>query len=131
VRSTFVDPLRIRVIPLSSTEQSWIAEIDHHTAGCVSLGDAGTGIAELRLVVVEFEYRGLGLGRRLVHEALAFADRMRYRAVQIRLDGAAPGAASWLTSLGFVAEECASSGEGPSGGGLPSSVQYRIDLASA
>jgi len=130
VRSTFVDPLRIRVIPLSSTEQSWIADINGCAVGCVSLGDAGAGSADLRLVAVESEYRGLGLGRRLVHEALAFARRTGYQEVQIGLDGGSLGSAPWLTSLGFVPDPSAGSSVSTTGAVHASGGLFRITLAT-
>ena len=64
-------------------ERCWLAERDREIVGSVFLVDAGEGIAKLRLLYVEPEARGLGLGRRLVEEALRFAERAGYRRVAL------------------------------------------------
>lgn len=51
----------------------WIAERGGRVAGCVALTDEGEGVGKLRWVVLAPEVRGLGLGRRLVGEAVATA----------------------------------------------------------
>ena len=60
-------------------ERCWVAERDGEILGSVFVVDAGDGVARLRLLYVEPAARGLGLGRRLVEEALRFAARARYR----------------------------------------------------
>jgi GNAT superfamily N-acetyltransferase len=56
-------------------ERAWIAEIDGRPVGSVFCmrADRPGDVAQLRLLLVEPEARGLGLGRRLVDECLAFA----------------------------------------------------------
>ena len=56
-----------------------MAERDGEIVGSVFVVDAGDGVAKLRLLYVEPDARGLGLGRRLVEEALRFAARAGYR----------------------------------------------------
>src|SRR5689334_24628161 len=50
-------------------ERCWIAEVDGERAGCVMVvKDEEPGVARLRLLLVDPNGRGLGLGTRLVDE---------------------------------------------------------------
>ena len=62
-------------------ERFWVAERDGKLIGCVGLTGVSEERARLRLLYVEPEARGLGLGRRLVDACLAFARRAGYREV--------------------------------------------------
>ncbi|MEU6510809.1 bifunctional helix-turn-helix transcriptional regulator/GNAT family N-acetyltransferase [Streptomyces sp. NPDC046942] len=61
-------------------ERVWIAELAGRPAGCVMcVRDDAPGTARLRLLLVEPEARGLGLGDRLVGAVVDFARGVGYR----------------------------------------------------
>jgi DNA-binding MarR family transcriptional regulator/GNAT superfamily N-acetyltransferase len=64
-------------------ERCWVAERQGDILGSVFVVDAGDGVAKLRLLYVEPDARGSGLGRRLVDEALRFAARAGYRKITL------------------------------------------------
>ncbi|MRW90577.1 GNAT family N-acetyltransferase [Duganella sp. FT80W] len=65
-------------------EHCWIAEMAGHPVGCVALADSGEeGVAKLRLLLVEEQARGYGLGSRLVDECHKFARAAGYRKMRL------------------------------------------------
>jgi DNA-binding MarR family transcriptional regulator/ribosomal protein S18 acetylase RimI-like enzyme len=62
-------------------EAFWIAEVGGRRAGCVMCVErpGHPDTAQLRILLVEPAARGLGVGRRLVEECVAFARRAGYR----------------------------------------------------
>jgi GNAT superfamily N-acetyltransferase len=66
-----------------SRENCWIAERQGENVGCVMLVAETNDIARLRLLLVEPAARGLGIGARLVGEAIRFAGRAHYSKITL------------------------------------------------
>ena len=64
-------------------ERCWIAERDGENAGSVLLVKDSEQVARLRLLIVEPQARGLGIGARLVQECVQFARTAGYRKITL------------------------------------------------
>jgi GNAT superfamily N-acetyltransferase len=86
-------------------ERGWIAEVDGGRAGCVLCCAAGPDTAQLRVLLVTPQARGLGLGARLVDEALGFARAAGFARMKLWTNHPLTAARSIYQSRGFTLVE--------------------------
>ncbi|MFD0060936.1 GNAT family N-acetyltransferase [Streptomyces sp. NPDC056637] len=91
----------------SGPQAAWIAEVDGARAGCVFCVRHDDRTAKLRLLLVDPDARGLGLGARLVEECLQFAREAGYEAITLWTNDVLGSARRIYQKHGFqlVAEE--------------------------
>lgn len=85
----------------ATRERGWIAEIDGENVGSLMLANDGDGVARLRLLLVEPRARGLGIGARLVDEAIRFARSAGYRKIALWTHSVLTAARHIYQSAGF------------------------------
>ncbi|MGH2985264.1 MAG: GNAT family N-acetyltransferase [Solirubrobacterales bacterium] len=83
------------------SEALWIVERRGEHAGSLALTDEGEGMAALRWFVLDPELRGLGLGRRLVAEAVELAERAGYEGIGLETFSELRAAAHLYRQAGF------------------------------
>jgi ribosomal protein S18 acetylase RimI-like enzyme len=82
-------------------QRLWIAERDGRIVGCVAIVAASPRTAQLRWFLVDPSTRGLGLGKRLLGEAVAFCKDCGYADVILWTESALTAAAHLYQSAGF------------------------------
>lgn len=82
-----------------------ILEYNGNPAGCVAITHASADTAQYRYFFVEPELRGIGAGRRLLNEALAFCKEKKYSHVFLWTVSAQETARSLYKSAGFELTE--------------------------
>ncbi len=85
-------------------EAGWIAELDGRRVGCVFCVAADETTAQLRLLLVQPEARGRGLGARLVDECLRFARGAGYHRITLWTNHPLRAARRVYISKGFTLE---------------------------
>jgi DNA-binding MarR family transcriptional regulator/GNAT superfamily N-acetyltransferase len=82
-------------------ERSWIAEADGQPVGSVFVVKKNETTAQLRMLLVEPQARGQGLGQRLVEECIAFSRKAGYRRLMLWTHDNLTAARAIYAKLGF------------------------------
>ena len=86
----------------SARERCWVAHIDGMQVGSVFLVKHSDEVAKLRLLLITPQARGLGLGKRLVDECIAFARHCGYRKITLWTQSILVAARGIYRGAGFV-----------------------------
>ena len=90
-------------------ERLWLAELAGRIVGSIAIVDGGADAAQLRWFLVEPDCRGMGVGRLLLDEALAFARASGRRRVFLWTVAGLDAAARLYRSAGFTLAESVAS----------------------
>lgn len=82
-------------------ERAWIAERDGRFLGSVMVVEKKKSTAQLRLLIVEPDARGMGIGRRLVDEVIRFAKKAGYKRLQLWTQSELTAARNIYRAAGF------------------------------
>jgi N-acetylglutamate synthase-like GNAT family acetyltransferase len=94
-------PLSNFVRSASERERLWIAERDGRIVGCIAIVAASSQVAQLRWFLVDPSARGIGVGKKLLNEAIAFCKACDYRSILLWTVSALTTAARLYRSVGF------------------------------
>jgi DNA-binding MarR family transcriptional regulator/GNAT superfamily N-acetyltransferase len=83
----------------------WVAELDGRIAGFIGLVAIDENTAQLRWFLIEPEYRGLGLGRRLLEETMDYCRQRNYKTVFLWTFRGLDAARHLYQAFGFVPTE--------------------------
>ncbi len=86
---------------LGDGERIWLAERQGKIVGCIAIVASAPEVAQLRWFLVDPSARGLGIGRMLIHEAIAFSRACGYKSVILWTVSVLTVAAHLYRSVGF------------------------------
>lgn len=82
-------------------DRIWLAEAKGRIVGCVAVVHHSEKVAQLRWFLVHPDYRGEGIGKRLLGDALRFCRTREYRRVFLWTTSELAGAAHLYVLFGF------------------------------
>jgi len=82
-------------------DRMWLAETNDELIGSIAVVGHSKVEAQLRWFFVRPEYRGIGIGRKLLNEALHFCKKRKYRAVFLWTTSELSAAQRLYTGAGF------------------------------
>ncbi len=85
----------------AAREGAWVAEVAGRRVGCIFCVAQDDRTAKLRILLVQEEGRGLGLGRRLVGTCVGFARDAGYQAITLWTNDVLSSARRIYRSAGF------------------------------
>lgn len=83
------------------TEKCWMAELDGERVGAVFVVRKSATVAQLRMLILTPQARGLGLGGRLADECIAFARSKGYKKMQLWTNSCLDAARAIYAKRGF------------------------------
>lgn len=98
-------PLAQFVLDRTGRDRLWLAERGGELVGCVAIVGASATEAQLRWYLVDPAARGAGLGKRLLREAVDFAEGRGYQSIFLWTVSALEAAAHLYRAAGFVKVE--------------------------
>ena len=84
-----------------SRDRIWLAELDCHIIGAIAVVGYSKVEAQLRWFLVHPDYRGRGLGKKLITEALLFCKKHKYRTIFLWTASELDAARHLYTGVGF------------------------------
>ena len=89
--------------PNSKPSSKESSEIENPTwAGCIAIAQMGNSTGRLRFLLVDFPFRGCGLGRRLMEEvAFGYCEDMNYKRIVLSTAGDCQSAIQMYRKYGF------------------------------
>lgn len=88
-----------------AAEKCWIVELDGQRVGAIFVVRKSATVAQLRMLILAPQARGLGLGARLTDEAIAFARAKGYRRMVLWTNSCLTAARAIYARRGFVLDK--------------------------
>ena len=118
-------PLAEFVNSSSARERIWIVEKDGVVAGSVAIVETSPNAGQLRWFILHPDLRGLGLGRILIEQIIAFCRECQYHSIFLWTVSILEAAANLYSSVGF---ELIEQKKGQLGGVVVTEHKYVLSL---